>query len=500
MRGTSENPATVRSKLTTVLGALVQSLTGGFDTTLGFDGTVSLAHSCLMENKTVFPIGSGSARPFAAIPRARRLPLLGSIPALLLQRLAFFENARAECGDIFAVDVGVEELVVVSDPAAAEEILVMRSKSFDKGGTFWDGARESFGNGLAFSDGELWRRQRRLMNPQFRKERIAGFHSTITKTVEQHLVELERQCAGGVAVDISRWTATLLQSLTVRLLLGTALPLATSTRLPPAIGVLADKVITGIVTRKLPAWVPVPGASRVAEARKTIDELILAIIRERRAASEPGEDLLGMLLAATDEDGSMSDQQLRDEMVILYIAAVETTAWTLAWGLYCLAEQPTLVGKLQAELSTHHDLALAPLLDATVREVMRLYPSIPFFPRRAVVDEELLGYQILAGTTVVVMPWLIHRNPKFWPDPTRFDPHRHLVPSDRPKLAWMPFAAGQRSCIGQGLAIMEVVVTLGQILRRYTPRPAANHKRSEPRLSSTLAARDGVWIRLQQNT
>jgi cytochrome P450 len=134
-----------------------------------------------------------------------------------------------------------------------------------------------------------------------------------------------------------------------------------------------------------------------------------------------------------------------------------------------------------------------------VREILRLYPSAPFVPRRAAVDEELLGYPIPAGTTVVVMPWLVHRNPKYWPDPTRFDPRRHLDSSaSRPRLAWMPFGAGQRICIGQGLALMEANFALGKLLRRFTPAPGRGHLRSEPRLSTTLSSRDGVWIRLQE--
>jgi cytochrome P450 len=431
------------------------------------------------------------------MPRAPGLPLLGSLPALLRQRFDFFERARERCGDIFVLELGVREVVVVADPIAAEEIFVSRSKNFDKGEEFWEGGREAVGNGLILSDGDLWRRQRRLMNPEFRHERIAGFRATIEATVDDLLDELDHLSAGDQTFDISPWALNLLSTLTVRLLMGVELEPDTFARLRGALAVLLEGLLAGIVTRKLPTWFPVPGASRFEQARQTIDEIVLGLITQRRAASDPGTDLLGMLLAATDEDGVMSDQQLRDEVVVVYSAGFETTAWAVAWGLMVLAEHDDLVAELQTEVDAHEDLMSIPLLDATVREILRLYPSVPFIPRRAAVDEELLGYPIPAGTSVLVLPWLIHRSPKYWPDPTRFDPRRHLEASSRPRLAWMPFGAGHRVCIGQGLAMMEASVALGKLLRRFTPMPGRGHGRSEPRLSATLSSRDGIWIRLR---
>jgi cytochrome P450 len=436
------------------------------------------------------------------MPRAPRLPLVGSLPALLRDRFDFFERARDRCGDIFALDLGVQEIVIVADPLAAEEIFVSRSKNFDKGEAFWEGLREAIGNGLALSEGDLWRRQRRLMNPEFRRERIASFRATIEATVDELLDELAQLGRNNQTLDISAWTSTLLSTLTVRLLIGAEIKPNEFARLRDALAVMLDGALAGVVTRKLPGWMPVPGASRFEEARQILDETILGVIGQRRAAAEPGTDLLGMLLAATDEEGVMSDRQLRDEVVVTYIAGYETTAWAVAWGLMLLADDPQLVAELQDEVDRHDDLMSIPLLDATVREILRLYPSAPFVPRRAVVDEQLLGYPIPAGTTVAVMPWLIHRNPKVWPNPSRFDPRRHLDSSrdssSRPRLAWMPFGAGQRICIGQGLALMEANVTLGKLLRRFTPFPGLGHRRSEPRLSTTLSSRDGVWIRVQE--
>lgn len=431
------------------------------------------------------------------MPRAPGWPVLGSLPALLWERFDFLDRAREQCGDIFALDLGVQEVVVVADPSAAEEIFVTRSKNFDKGEAFWDGAREAVGNGLVFSEGELWRRQRRLMNPEFRRERIAAFRVTIEATVDEMLDDLERLSRGGRTIDITDWAMNLLATVTMRVLIGGEIEPATLVRLRDAFAFILDRVLTGIVTRKLPAWFPVPGTKRLGEARQTIDEIILSMIAERRAQSEPGNDLLGLLLTAADDDGVMSDRQLRDEVIITYGAGYETSAWTLAWGLMLLAQHPETVAELQAEVDRHEDLMSIPLLDATVREILRLYPPGPMLPRRAVVDEELLGYPIPAGTTVAVSPWLIHRHPELWPNPRRFDPRRHLASTSRPRLAWMPFGAGQRICIGRGLAMMEANVALGKVLRRFTPLPGRGHEQAKPHFSSTLSTRGGVWIRMQ---
>ncbi|MEM9453561.1 MAG: cytochrome P450 [Myxococcota bacterium] len=433
-------------------------------------------------------------------PKAPGVPIVGSLPNLLLSRFEFFDRARDQCGRIFNVDLGINELTIVGDPVAAEAILVQRSRNFDKGGEFWEGARETVGNGLALSEGDYWRRQRRIMNPEFRRKRIAGLAATIAATVEELLPELEPYAARGETMDISPWACKLLATLTVRLLFGSELEEATFVAFKDALRVMLDGILSGILTRKLPSWVPVPGAARFEAARRTVDEIVLELIAERRAAGSTGHDLLSLLLAATDGEGGMSDQQLRDEVVLTYIAGYETTAWTLAWALMLLACEPALVSELHAELDEHDDFTTIPLLDACIRETLRLYPSAPMLPRRALVDEELGGYRIPAGTNLIVLPWLIHRDPEIWPAPKRFDPRRHLEQTARPRLAWMPFGAGQRTCIGKGLAMMEANMTLSMFLRRFTPLPASGRQRSEPRLASTLSSRNGIWLRLASRT
>lgn len=437
-------------------------------------------------------------RPYAEIPRAPRLPVIGSLHQVVRRRPEFFERAQAQCGALFVLDLGVDELVVVGDALLAEEVLHRRVEHFDKGGNMWDLVRERIGQGLTFSEGELWRRQRRLLSHEFRRSRVQAFRAVIAETVDEHLGQLDQlgQLGSGEAIDLSQWSERLLASMTARVLLGGELDLDTFERLRAAFSTLLGSFMLGAVTGALPRWVPVPGAGRLESATRTIHEIILAMIAERRRTGATGQDLLSTLVRATEADGPMSDQQLLDEIIVLYVAGYETTASALAWTTKTLADQPELVAELQGQLDASEDPTALPLLDATFREGLRMYAPAPFLPRRAARDEVLGGYAIPAGRQLLVMPWLIHHNPRYWLSPARFDPRRHLGEQDRPRLAWMPFGAGRRVCIGMGLGMLEGTLALAGLLRRFTPRPAG--RPSQPMFAGTLGSADGVWVRLER--
>ncbi|EDM81892.1 cytochrome P450 family protein [Plesiocystis pacifica SIR-1] len=417
---------------------------------------------------------------------------------MIRRRPEFFEEARAECGDLFVLDIGLDELVVIGDAFHAEEVLVKQAKYFDKGGNMWAQLRKYTGQGLAFSEGELWRKQRRLMNPQFRRKRIQGFREVMAVTIDELVVELDEQAAHGQTFDVSTWTAKLLGTLTTRLLFGCELEAETFERLRDAFGTVLGSFMLGAVTGALPSWMPVPGVGRLKAAMGVVHEIILELIAERRRSGAVGADLLSMLAHAAGEDGAMSDRQLLDEIVVLYTAGYETTAQALAWTMTALADQPEVVATLQARLDACEDDLAEPFLDATFREGLRLFPSAPLLPRRVVEDVTLGGYEVPAGRQVLVLPWLIHRNPAHWSEPERFDPARFLDGRQRPRLSWMPFGAGQRQCIGMGLAMMEGKLALAAMLRRFTPRPA--DRPSEPVFAGTLGSADGVWVRLASRT
>lgn len=227
-------------------------------------------------------------------------------------------------------------------------------------------------------------------------------------------------------------------------------------------------------------------------------ERALALIVERRRHPGRYDDFLGVMVEATDEIGSMSNQQLVDEAMTFYVAGYETTAHTLAWALWLVASHPRIRDELQAELDGGSDDG--PLLRACIQEGLRLYPAAPFVVRYPVADDEIDGLRVSAGMPVVVSPWLIQRNPELWPRPHEFDPRRFMDPelvARRPRLAWIPFGAGQRVCIGKALAMLELEETLRRVLRRFTPTVAEDHPPPKPKLSTTMRSSTGIFLRMQ---
>lgn len=431
------------------------------------------------------------ARP---IPKVRGLPLVGSLPRLLFKPLQLIEASLLRQGTVFSLDLGVTRVVAVASVAGAEHVLLKNAHNFGKVGDFWDGMRQLLGQGLGSSEGELWKRHRKLMQPSFQPSFLERYRSTVAETIEG---ELEGLRSSG-PIDVSQWCDHLLEALVVRILLGSELVESHIDEIRTHLAAVSDALLQGLVTRKLPRWLPVPGRGRVDRARRVFGAAVTPLIAERRRRGDIGDDLLGVLVGATDELGSMSDQQLLDEAITFYVAGYETTGTALAWTLWLLARHPRLRDELLAELDRGSDDV--PLLRACIQEGLRLYPPAMFILRHAIADDEIAGYHVPAGTTVIVSPWLIHRNPELWPRPNEFDPGRFLDPklvSERPRLAWMPFGAGQRTCVGKALALMELEEGLRRILRRFCPVEAEGRPLPQPRLSTVLRSSTGIYLRMQ---
>lgn len=435
--------------------------------------------------------GAGSGRP---IPKVAGLPLVGSLPRLLVRQLQFLEEAMAREGSIYELDLGVARAVVVADVRAAERVLLDNAANFAKVGVFWEGMRELLGQGLGSSEGELWRRQRKMIQPKFQRNFLEGYRGTIADTIEG---ELEGLRSSG-SIDVRLWCDRLLELLVVRILFGSDLDASRVEEFRTTLAGVSDSMIQGLVTRQLPRWLPMPGRGRLDQARRMFNARVTALIAERRRHPGEGNDLLRLLLGATDELGAMSDAHLIDEAITFYIAGYETTGTALAWTLWLLASHPRIRDQVHAELDGGSDEA--PLLQACLQEGLRLYPPAMFVVRNTVVDDELAGHHVSAGTTVIVSPWLIHRNPELWPRPNEFDPTRFMDPAlvaARPRLAWVPFSAGQRICIGKALAMLELEEAVRRVMRRFTPTLAEDHPPPRPKLSTVLRSSTGIYLRMQ---
>jgi cytochrome P450 len=259
----------------------------------------------------------------------------------------------------------------------------------------------------------------------------------------------------------------------------------------------------------LPDSVPTPGNQRYQAALHDLDDLVYRIIRERRSAADPGADLLGMLLSARDDEGcGMSDRQLHDEVLTLLLAGHDTTALALTWAFVLLAQHPSAAERLYTEIDTviggRHvspaDARLLKFTDRVVTETLRLYPTAWAIGREALRDTSIGGRRIRKGTTVLMLPWVIHRDPRFFDAPDAFRPERWAdgLAERLPRFAYLPFGGGQRVCIGSGFAQLEATLLLAVITQRYRAELADPTMRIEPWPVVTLRTKTDVPMRLHR--
>lgn len=398
------------------------------------------------------------------------VPLLGNVLDVWRDPLGFFVRGARDHGDVVQFRFGHYRYVLLNDPDAIRHVLVDSAKSYQKSRNY-DALRLVLGNGLVTSEGEFWRRQRKLAQPAFHKQRLAGFARTMAECTEEMLATWDEG-----PIDLH----SELMALTLRIVGKTLF----STDLSGEAAAIGEAISVGIkhandyaeAVIRIPPWLPTPGNLRFKNAIRVLDGMVLRIIEDRRKSGEPGDDLLGMLMSARDDDGAgMNDQQLRDEVMTLVLAGHETTANALSWTFDLLSRHPDVDRRVAAEASAiegpigiEHLPALQYTL-RTVQESMRLYPPVWIFERQAIADDTVSGFSIPEGTIVAVCPWSLHRNPKHWDNPEGFDPDRFLPEAveKRARGAYMPFATGPRQCIGNAFALMEGQLVTAIIAREF---------------------------------
>lgn len=390
--------------------------------------------------------------------------------------LRYLRQAAQKYGSFYAIWVGKQPTYVISDPALAHEILVERAKEFHKAAVVHEAVGAVVGKGLFLNEGESWRRQRKLAQPAFHHQRIAAYGQTM---VEQTL-EMLASWPNGAKLDI----ADAMTHLTLGIVNKTLFNVDVRSQ-AEHIGDLVTVLLTTAndrINNYRPVWARIfRGQQRRYAA--AVDELLAiidCIIAEHRRQGEDSGDLLSMLLAARDEEGNpMSEQQVRDEVMTLFIAGHETTANALAWSFYLVAQHPAVEEKLLQELAqlshlngsppTVHDLAQLPYSEQVVKEAMRLYPPAGGVTRQPIHDIELGGYPIAQGSMVAISTYVMHHDPQLFAEPDRFDPGRFTPENEAkiPKYAYLPFGGGPRVCIGNSFAMMEARLILLTILQRY---------------------------------
>ncbi len=458
------------------------------------------------------------------VPGAR--PVFGHTAALRERRLGLFEDALAQ-GPVSQLKLMGRRIVVVSSPETAQELLVDRAAVTRKSPGLKLLLSHLAGEGLFMSEGELWRRQRRLLAPLFQPATLKRYEQVMVDTA----TEVARSWSDGVRLDLAHEMTKVTMEVVARTLFGTQAA-NRSAELGAAITELLGWANRGAASPLLVAQVTVqalaekgrallpegarpwlaplerepfliPGAyspslkRQLEVVRRNLDELIT----ERRAHPVERDDLLSRLLGAKDDDGSaMSDEQVRDEAATLFVAGHETTANALAWSLHLLATNPEVRRALQREVDALGGVApgfealhRTPLAIRVFKEALRLYPPLAMLVRQALADFTLGDVEVPKGRIVFVPIWALHRNPKVWPEPERFDPSRFLPEAERARhrAAWLPFGLGPRVCIGNHFAMLEGPLVLVRLLQLCDFELEGGAV--EPDDFATLRPRGGVW-------
>jgi cytochrome P450 len=378
----------------------------------------------------------------------------------------------AAYGDLVEVSLGVRRLVVVNHPTYIESVLVDQQRAFIKGRSLRL-ARPVLGDGLLTSEGDVWRRHRRLAQPAFLRARVAAYAPAMLAVTERHL----RRWAVGDRLDLAREMTRLTLAIATETLFGVDIGEAADqvhadlTRLMRGLNAQVQRVVPW------PAWWPSPArrAERAALAR--LDAVIYRIMADRRRRGVTGDDLLGRLMAALDDEAeALTPTELRDEIMTLLVAGHETTANALAWTFYLLARHPESAERLRAELVTTlgdrpvtpADAERLPYTRAVIQEALRLYPPAWIMVREAIRPVTFGAHTWPAGTQVIVSQWVTHRDRRFFGDDAdRFRPERWLGDGPPvPRYAYFPFGGGPRLCIGRPFALLEALLIVATIHRR----------------------------------
>lgn len=390
--------------------------------------------------------------------------------------LSFLMRCKREHGDVVPFRVGLYPVLFVNDPDLIQTILVADAANYTKD-TALRNNPGFFGNGLLSSEGDYWKRQRKMAAPAFSPRRLEEYG----KIMVEHTEKMLDQWQDGKTVDVQHE----MMQLTLRVVAKTLFDAEVSVdkeleeALTLAQKYLADRMNDPLVLM-FPEWVPFPTNILLNDAIQTIEKVVYKLIDERRKDAEGRHDLLSVFLSIKDEtDGTeMSDKQIRDEVFTLFFAGHETTALTLTWTLYLLSQFPAVEEKLLAEVKevlngrrpTVADYSALSYIEKVVKESMRILPPVWSIGREAVNDCALGDYAVPKGTAIIMSQWVMHRDERYYNDPNKFDPDRWSEEFTRalPKFAYFPFGGGPRVCIGNGFAMMEAVLMLASIMQDFS--------------------------------
>jgi cytochrome P450 len=428
--------------------------------------------------------------------------LVRDLPLLLRSPPDAFVEWQRRYGEVVRVPLSRPPMFQIYSPEDIRHVLMERGAIYRKTGGVRS-AERLFGRGLLRSQGSLYRRQRAIIEPSFHRTHLVGMVGAMAREA----AAAEAEWRDGEA-DLARAMGVLTLRILGRCLFGADLS-------GPAPGLLDDlllclRFIHPTTPLVLPRWIPTPGRIAYERAVARIEQVAYGLIEERRRAIGPGGDLLAALLEARTADGRpLDDRQLRDEVMTMLLAGHGTTATGLSWFWHEVGRRPALFARLRAEvdqvlgprrLPEPADLRRLELVEATFRETLRLHPPVWAIGRRAVEDDVLpSGTRVPAGASISVLPYVVHRRPDLFPEPLKFRPERFLRATRQPLRAgsYIPFGAGERSCIGEGVAVQEATIIVAMVVRGWDVEPVAG-RAVVPESLLVRRPRHGVWARLRR--
>lgn len=418
-----------------------------------------------------------SPSPLRTPPHVRGLPIVGVLPRVWRDPLGTFLGAALEHGEVVQLNLG-RPAFVLSAPEHVRHVLQDHASRYRKS-FMYDRLKPVLGEGLVTSEGPLWQKQRRLIQPSFHREHIANLVAGMTEQAEKYLARWRAAARAGQVLDVADEMVELTLSVAGRALFGVDLS-DDAQAVGPAIRAMFDVLGERVhALFNLPASIPSPANRRLRRVIETLDDIVLDIIRRKRRSDGGKRDMLDMLMASFDEDTNqaMEDKQLRDEVMTMLVAGHETTAHTLSWTLFQLSKNPAIVGTMRDEI--RRVLGTSPpraehvpklrYVQQVIEETMRMFPAAWLISRDALEDDEVGGYRIPKHSTVFLSSYVIHRRPDLWPDPERFDPDRFSPErvAARDRFSYIPFGVGRRQCVGNTFALTETVVLISMIVRAF---------------------------------
>jgi cytochrome P450 len=411
----------------------------------------------------------------------RKFPLSGLL-AYRRGPLPFFQNLAQQYGDISYFKLGPQEAFFLNHPDLIKDVLVTNNENFMKGLAL-QRAKRLLGEGLLTSEGEFHRRQRRLAQPAFHRARIASYAAVMT----DYAARMRERWRDGATLDVSEEMMRLTLAIVGKTLFDADVE-SDSKEVGEAMSVVMDLFNTiTIPFFELLQKLPLPQLRRFDTAKAKLDAIIYRLIEERRRSGKDRGDLLSMLLLAQDEEGDggrMTDAQLRDEAMTIFLAGHETTANALTWTWYLLSQNPEVEAKLHVEidevlggrLPTADDVASLRYTEMVLAESMRLYPPAWAIGRMALNDCEIGGYSVPKRSLVLMSQYVMHREARYFPDPLRFDPERWTPAAreSRPQFSYFPFGGGPRRCIGESFAWMEGILLIATLVQQWQMRLVPN--------------------------